>query len=138
MIAVTEVYETDIQRLEALLSGRLFLQPQLTSGRLYFISNLSGRLSLYVMDEEGGVPEPLLPPQLALQNPELVEGEESALRFSRSRTAAGADPSPTPLRFGVRDDTSEGAAVYNIIENALASSMHSPAADTKPAPPSAE
>jgi pimeloyl-ACP methyl ester carboxylesterase len=61
-------------RLEALLSGRLFLQPQLTSGRLYFISNLSGRLSLYVMDEAGGVPEPLLPPQLALQNPELVEG----------------------------------------------------------------
>jgi len=62
------------QRLEALLSGRLFLQPQLTSGRLYFISNLSGRLSLYAMDEDGGVPEPLLPPQLALQNPELVEG----------------------------------------------------------------
>ncbi len=62
------------QRLEALLSARLFLQPQLTDGRLYFISNLSGRLSLYAMDEQGGVPEPLLPPQLALQNPELVEG----------------------------------------------------------------
>jgi hypothetical protein len=61
-------------RLEALLSARLFLQPQLTDGRLYFISNLSGRLSLYAMDEQGGVPEPLLPPQLALQNPELVEG----------------------------------------------------------------
>jgi pimeloyl-ACP methyl ester carboxylesterase len=62
------------QRLEALLSARLHLQPQLTNGRLYFISNLSGRLSLYAMDEEGSVPEPLLPPQLALQNPELVEG----------------------------------------------------------------
>ena len=63
------------QRLEALLSGRLFLQPQLSGGRLYFISNLSGRLSLYAMDEGGGVPEPLLPPQLALQNPELIEGK---------------------------------------------------------------
>jgi pimeloyl-ACP methyl ester carboxylesterase len=63
------------KRLEALLSGRLFLQPQLTDGRLYFISNLAGRLSLYAMDEAGGVPEPLLPPQLALQNPELVEGK---------------------------------------------------------------
>jgi dipeptidyl aminopeptidase/acylaminoacyl peptidase len=62
------------QRLEALLSARLFLQPQLTGGKLYFLSNLSGRLSLYAMDEQGGVPEPLLPPQLALQNPELVEG----------------------------------------------------------------
>jgi pimeloyl-ACP methyl ester carboxylesterase len=63
------------RRLEALLSARLFVQPQLTNGRLYFLSNLSGRLSLYAMDEEGGVPEPLLPPQLALQNPELVEGQ---------------------------------------------------------------
>ena len=62
------------QRLEALLSARLFLQAQLTGGRLYFLSNLSGRLSLYAMDEQGGVPEPLLPPPLALQNPELVEG----------------------------------------------------------------
>jgi hypothetical protein len=58
------------QRLEALLSARLFLQPQLTGGKLYFLSNLSGRLSLYAMDEQGGVPGPLLPPQLALQNPE--------------------------------------------------------------------
>ncbi|MBA3376544.1 MAG: S9 family peptidase [Actinobacteria bacterium] len=41
---------------------------------MYFISNLSGHLSLYVMDAAGGVPEPLLPPQLALQNPELIDG----------------------------------------------------------------
>jgi dipeptidyl aminopeptidase/acylaminoacyl peptidase len=61
-------------RIEALLSARLFLEPQLTDGRLYFVSNLSGHLSLYVMDEAGGVPEPLLPPQLALQNPELLYG----------------------------------------------------------------
>ena len=61
-------------RIEALLSARLFLEPQLAEGRIYFISNLSGHLSLYVMDAAGGVPEPLLPPQLALQNPELVDG----------------------------------------------------------------
>jgi dipeptidyl aminopeptidase/acylaminoacyl peptidase len=61
-------------RIEALLSARLFLEPQLADGRLYFISNLSGHMSLYAMDEAGGVPEPLLPPQLALQNPELVGG----------------------------------------------------------------
>jgi pimeloyl-ACP methyl ester carboxylesterase len=62
-------------RIESLLAARLFLSPQLASNRLYFISDLSGRLSLYVMDEGGSVPEPLLPPDLALQNPALVEGE---------------------------------------------------------------
>jgi pimeloyl-ACP methyl ester carboxylesterase len=61
-------------RIESLLSARLFLAPQLVGGRLYFISNLSGRLSLYVMDAGGSVPEPLLPPEIALQNPELVGG----------------------------------------------------------------
>jgi dipeptidyl aminopeptidase/acylaminoacyl peptidase len=61
-------------RIEALLSARLFLEPQLVDGRLYFISSLSGMLSLYAMDAEGGVPEPLLPPQIALQNPELIGG----------------------------------------------------------------
>jgi pimeloyl-ACP methyl ester carboxylesterase len=61
-------------RIEALLSARLFLEPQLADGRLYFISSLSGHLSLFAMDAEGGVPEPLLPPQIALQNPELIGG----------------------------------------------------------------
>jgi pimeloyl-ACP methyl ester carboxylesterase len=63
------------RRIESLLSARLFVEPQLAGERVYFISNLSGHLSLYAMDAEGGVPEPLLPPQLALPNPELVGGE---------------------------------------------------------------
>jgi pimeloyl-ACP methyl ester carboxylesterase len=61
-------------RIESLLSARLFLEPQIADGRVYFISNLSGHLSLYAMGEAGGVPEPLLPPRLALQNPELIVG----------------------------------------------------------------
>ena len=61
-------------RIGALLSARQFLEPQLVDGRLYFISSLGGLLSLYAMDAEGGVPEPLLPPQIALQNPELIGG----------------------------------------------------------------
>jgi dienelactone hydrolase len=60
--------------IEALLSARLFLAPQAVGERLFFISNLSGRLSLYAMDMGGSVPEPLLPPGLALQNPDLVGG----------------------------------------------------------------
>src|SRR5439155_23645670 len=58
----------------SLLSARIFVEPQLADDRLYFVSNLSGHLSLYAMDASGGVPEPLLPPQIALQNPELLGG----------------------------------------------------------------
>lgn len=61
-------------RIEHLLSAPLFMSPQLTSGRLYFISNLSGRLSLWVMDAAGSAPEPLLPPDVALLTPELLNG----------------------------------------------------------------
>jgi pimeloyl-ACP methyl ester carboxylesterase len=62
-------------RIESLLSARLFVEPQLADDRITFVSNLSGHLSLYAMDASGGVPEPLLPPQVALQNPELVGGD---------------------------------------------------------------
>jgi hypothetical protein len=61
-------------RIASLLSARLFLEPQLAQGMLYFISSLSGRLSVYAMEEDDGVPQPLLPPQIALQNPELIGG----------------------------------------------------------------
>ena len=66
--------ELTANRIESLLSARLFLEPQLVGDRLFFVSNLSGHLSLYAMDVDGSVPEPLLPPQIALQNPDLVGG----------------------------------------------------------------
>jgi dipeptidyl aminopeptidase/acylaminoacyl peptidase len=56
------------------MSARLFLFAQHVAGRLYFVSNLSGHLSLYAMEYGGSVPEPLLPPHLALHNPDLVGG----------------------------------------------------------------
>lgn len=62
-------------RIESLLAARLFLVPQLVDGRIYFISDLSGRLSLYAMDDTGSVPECLLPPSIALQNPHLISGD---------------------------------------------------------------
>ncbi len=61
-------------RIESLLSARLHLSPQIVGDRIYFISNLSGRLSLHAMYYGGSVPEPLLPPHIALQNPELIGG----------------------------------------------------------------
>lgn len=62
-------------KIESFLSARLFMSPQRVGDRLFFISNLSGRLSLYAMDLGGSVPEPLLPPEIALQNPTLVSGD---------------------------------------------------------------
>ncbi|VAW42147.1 Acylamino-acid-releasing enzyme [hydrothermal vent metagenome] len=62
-----------MKRIESFLAARLFfLVPQLVGDRIYFISNLNGRNSLYVMDRGGSVPEPLLPPDIALQNPHLI------------------------------------------------------------------
>jgi dipeptidyl aminopeptidase/acylaminoacyl peptidase len=61
-------------RIESLLSARLFLEPQLAGDKLIFVSSLAGQLSLFAMDVDGSVPEPLLPPRIALQNPELVGG----------------------------------------------------------------
>lgn len=63
-------------RIESLLSARLFMAPQLVRDRLYFMSDMSGRLSLYAMEARpgGSLPEPLLPPHIALQNPHLLGG----------------------------------------------------------------
>ena len=73
-IAAADTAGKRADRIESLLSARLFVEPQLAHDRITFVSNLSGHLSLYAMDVSGGVPEPLLPPQIALQNPELVGG----------------------------------------------------------------
>jgi pimeloyl-ACP methyl ester carboxylesterase len=66
-------------RIEALLSARLFLRPQRVGGRIFFLSNLSGHNSLYAMDHGGSVPEPLLPPDIVLQNPHLIGGMSFAV-----------------------------------------------------------
>jgi pimeloyl-ACP methyl ester carboxylesterase len=61
-------------RVESLMSARLFVVPQYAGKRVYFLSNLSGHLSLYSMSFGGSVPVPLLPPNIALQNPHLIGG----------------------------------------------------------------
>ncbi len=66
-------------RIEALLSARLFLQPEYVGDKIYFISNLSGHNSLYTMKYGGSVPLPLLPPNIALQNPQLIGGDSFAV-----------------------------------------------------------
>ena len=59
-------------RIESFLSARQFLVPQIVADEIYFVSNLSGRMSLYRMKKGGSIPEPLLPPEIALQNPHLM------------------------------------------------------------------
>ena len=61
-------------RIESLLSARQFVAPQLAGQWLYFISNLSGHLSLYAMRPGGSVPRPLIPADIALPNPHHLDG----------------------------------------------------------------
>lgn len=61
--------------IESFLSARLFARPQLVDNTIYLLSNLSGHISLYRMRYGGSVPQPLLPPHIALQNPHLIEGK---------------------------------------------------------------
>ncbi len=70
-------------KIESLLSARLFLSPQLVDNRIYFMSNLSGRIGLYAMDKGGSVPEPLLPLDIALQNPVLVHESDFFFVFPK-------------------------------------------------------
>ena len=81
--------------IESLLSARQFLVPQTVGDHIYFVSNMSGRLSLYRMKAGGSIPEPLLPPELALQNPHLMGTlyPQQADRQRRlwARHGAGAD-----------------------------------------------
>jgi pimeloyl-ACP methyl ester carboxylesterase len=60
--------------IESLLSARRLVSPQLCEDRIYFASDFSGVISLYRIERDGSIPEPLLPAGLALQNPHLLEG----------------------------------------------------------------
>jgi pimeloyl-ACP methyl ester carboxylesterase len=103
-------------RIESLLSARLFLNPQLAGDKLYFVSDLAGRLSLYRMDVGGSVPQPLLPPGIALQNPELLGGYAFYALPSLDRIVLMLDsdgdenyqPCVVPLTGGFPEPLNEG------------------------------
>jgi pimeloyl-ACP methyl ester carboxylesterase len=60
--------------IESILSARRLVSPQLCEDKIYFASDFSGVISLYRIERNGSIPEPLLPAGLALQNPHLLEG----------------------------------------------------------------
>ncbi len=79
-MTVTEVLERPAPEkpsipIESLLSARLLLEPENVNDRIYFLSDMSGVLSLYSMDKIGSIPEPLLPGGMALVNPHLMPGD---------------------------------------------------------------
>lgn len=59
---------------ESILSARQVLSPQLAGDYVYFVSDMSGMMSLYRMKKTGSFPERLLPAGLALQNPHVMAG----------------------------------------------------------------
>jgi pimeloyl-ACP methyl ester carboxylesterase len=97
--------------LESLLSARRLVSPQLVGDHIYFLSDMSGIISLYRMDREGGVPEPLLPSGLALQNPHLMLGESFVVFPRLGKVLVMVDnngdenyqPSFIPLQGGIPD-----------------------------------
>jgi acetyl esterase/lipase len=106
-------------RIESLLSARLFMFPQLAGDHIFFLSNLSGHLSLYSMYYGGSVPEPLLPPNIALQNPELIGGYSYRVFPSLSKILVMIDrdgdenyqPMLIPLDGGFPEPAFENALV---------------------------
>jgi esterase/lipase len=79
-LTVTEVLQKPVSEkprfpIESLLSARLLLKPENVKERIFFLSDMSGVLSLYSMHRNGSIPEPLLPGGLALVNPHLQPGE---------------------------------------------------------------
>ena len=57
---------------EALLTAKLHLVPEVAGDKLYFLSDSSGRMSLYAMPVAGGEKVQLIPDEIALPNPKLV------------------------------------------------------------------
>ena len=79
-MTVTEFLETPAPErpkfpIESLLSARLLLEPEKLGDRIFFLSDMSGVLSLYSMTETGSIPQPLLPGGMALVNPHLMAGD---------------------------------------------------------------
>ncbi len=65
--------------IESLLAAKLHLSPQLAGDRLFFLSNRSGRLSLYSMRPGGTDVRRLIPEHIALPNPALVDAQVFAV-----------------------------------------------------------
>lgn len=59
---------------ESLLSARQLVSPKIAGDYVYFVSDMSGMMSLYRMKKTGSFPEKLLPAGLAIQNPHLMAG----------------------------------------------------------------
>lgn len=59
---------------ESMLSAQQLVSPQILGDYVYFVSDMSGMMSLYRMRKTGGFPERLLPAGLAIQNPHLMAG----------------------------------------------------------------
>jgi esterase/lipase len=79
-LTVTEVLQRPTPEkpqfpIESLLSARLLLEPESLNDRVFFLSDMSGVLSLYSMNKDGSIPDPLLPGGLALVNPHLLPGD---------------------------------------------------------------
>lgn len=95
--------------IESLLSARLLLAPRVVGDKVYFLSDFGGVLSLYSMDKNGGIPQPLLPGGTVLVNPHLMIGDNFVVLPELSKTLVMIDkmgnenyqPSWVPAEGGI-------------------------------------
>ena len=94
---------------ESILSARQVVNARISGEYIYFISDMSGMMSLYRMRKVGSFPERLIPADIALQNPHLMVGQLFVIFPSLGKIMVMIDengnelyqPSFIPLEGGV-------------------------------------
>jgi esterase/lipase len=94
---------------ESILSARQVVNARISGDYIYFISDMSGMMSLYRMRKVGSFPERLIPADMALQNPHLMAGQLFVIFPSLGKIMVMADengnelyqPNFIPLEGGV-------------------------------------
>lgn len=64
-----------LARIESMLGARLHLSPQVAGDSLYFVANITGRMSLFSQNLGGGEPLQLIPAEVALPSPKILGAE---------------------------------------------------------------
>jgi len=113
---------------ESLLAAKLYLSPQVAGDQLYFVANITGRMSLFAMPLSGGEPHQLVPEDLALPSPKVMGSEPFAVVPELGQIVLTLDdngdenyqPHVIPIDGGVPEpmwgDRFEGQQVFSFVD----------------------
>lgn len=113
---------------ESLLAAKLYLSPQVAGDQIYFVANITGRMSLFAMPLAGGQPRQLVPEELALPSPKVLGSEPFAVLPELGQIVLTLDndgdenyqPHVVPIDGGVPEpmwgDRFEGQQVFSMVD----------------------